>query len=88
VSVVERLFAGIPEYWWAYIYQYGVGLVIFLIGLALIIGYKSCNLSRKQDRFWFGVLLFGFAWYAGIHYAWYMAAIHVMPVAQNGGAAG
>jgi phage shock protein PspC (stress-responsive transcriptional regulator) len=55
-----------------------------VIGLALIIGYKSCVLSRRQDRFWFGVLLFGFCWYAGIHLLWYLAAIFIMPN-PNGG---
>ena len=78
----------IPEYWWPYLYQYGVGLIIFLVGLALILGYKSCVLSRKQDRFWFGVLLFGFIWYAGIHLVWYLFAIYALPAAEAGGVAG
>jgi hypothetical protein len=78
----------IPEYWWPYIYQYGVGAVIFLVGLALILGYRSCNLSRRQDRFWFGVLIFGFFWYAGIHLAWYFLAIYVLPTAETGGSGG
>ena len=69
----------IPEYWWPYIYQYGVGLIIFLIGLIIILRTGSCVLSRKNDRFWFGVLLFGFVWYAGIHLLWYLAAIFIMP---------
>jgi hypothetical protein len=74
----------IPEYWWPYLYQYGVGLVIFLIGLTLILGYRSCVLSRQQDRFWFGVLIFGLCWYAGIHLLWYLAAIFIMPEAAGG----
>jgi len=74
----------IPEYWWPYLYQYGVGLVIFLIGLVLIIKYKACVLARAQDRFWFGVLLFGFCWYAGLHLLWYLAAIYVLPAAGAG----
>jgi hypothetical protein len=78
----------IPEYWWPYLYQYGVGLVIFLTGLALILGYRSCVLSRRQDRFWFAVLIFGFIWYAGIHFLWYLAAIYVLPVSAAGGGGG
>ncbi len=74
----------VPEYWWPYLYQYGVGLVIFVTGLVLILRYKSCVLSRQQDRFWFGVLLFGFVWYAGIHLLWYLAAIFIMPDAAGG----
>lgn len=73
----------IPEYWWPYLYQYGVGLVVFLIGLWLILKYRACDLSRRNDRFWFGVLIFGFLWYAGIHLAWYLAALYVLPAAQQ-----
>ena len=62
-----RKTVSVPEYWWPYLYQYGVGLAIFVIGLILIIKYKACVLSRSQDRFWFGVLIFGFIWYAGMH---------------------
>ena len=69
----------VPEFWWPYLYQYGLGVVIFLIGTYLILTRKSCVLSRRQDCFWFGVLIAGFLWYAGIHLAWYLAAIHVMP---------
>lgn len=74
----------VPQYWWPYLYQYGVGLIIFGIGLALILGYKSCNLARRQDRFWFGVLLFGFLWYSGIHLLWYMVALFWNPQAPGG----
>jgi hypothetical protein len=74
----------IPEYWWPFLYQYGVGLIIFLIGLAMILGYRSCVLTRKHDRFWFGVLIFGFLWYVSIHLAWYLAAIYIMPEATGG----
>ncbi len=69
----------VPEYWWPFLYQYGMGAVVFLIGIYLILTRKSCVLSRKQDRFWFGVLIVGFLWYAGIHLTWYLAAIYVMP---------
>lgn len=72
------------KYWYPYIYQYGVGLVIFLIGLALILGYKSCNLKRREDRFWFGVLIFGFIWYAGFHFLWYLAAFLWHPTVPGG----
>ncbi len=69
--------------WLPYLYLYGVGAVIFVTGLTIILRSGACNLSRKADRFWFGVLLFGFAWYAGIHLIWYLAAIYVMPVADG-----
>ncbi len=78
--------AVIPPYWWPYFYLYGVGAVIFLIGLWMILGYRSCVLSRPRDRFWFGVLIFGFFWYAGIHFLWYMAALYILP--EQGGGVG
>jgi len=53
------LIATVPEYWWPFLYQYGVGLIVFLIGLALILGYRSCNLTRRADRLWFAVLILG-----------------------------
>jgi len=64
-----------PEYWWPYLYQYGIGAIIFVIGIWLIIKRGSCVLTRKQDRFWLGVLIVGFLWYAGIHLTWYLAGI-------------
>lgn len=66
--------------WLPYLYLYGVGLIIFLVGLALILGFRACVLTRKDDRFWFGVLVFGFVWYAGIHLVWYLVAIYWNPV--------
>lgn len=76
----------IPEYWWPYLYQYGVGAVVFLIGLYLILTRGACVLSRRNDRFWFGILLFGFCWYAGIHLFWYLAALYIMPAGPGGAA--
>ncbi|RMF77520.1 MAG: hypothetical protein D6744_11255 [Planctomycetota bacterium] len=79
-SDYERVEPGmIPRIWWPYVYQYGVGLIIFLIGVTLILRYRACDLRRRSDRFWFGVLIFGFVWYAGIHFLWYMAALYIMP---------
>ena len=69
----------IPEYWWPYLYQYGVGGAIFIVGLIIILKTGACRLSRKQDRFWFTVLVLGFFWYAGGHFLWYEAAIHFPP---------
>ncbi|MGE3182460.1 MAG: hypothetical protein AB7N71_12580 [Phycisphaerae bacterium] len=70
--------------WLPYIYQYGVGGVIFIIGLIVIIRSGACNFARKQDRFWFGVLIAGFLYYAGVHLIWYWAALNVYPA--GGGA--
>ncbi|MEE9166102.1 MAG: hypothetical protein V3U24_01350 [Candidatus Neomarinimicrobiota bacterium] len=53
--------------WLPYIYLYGVGGIFFLVGLWIILRYRSLNLQLKRDRSWFRVLLFGFVWYAMIH---------------------
>jgi hypothetical protein len=74
----------IPEYWWPYLYQYGVGAVVFITGVLIIIKSGSCVLSRRQDRLWFGILIAGFVWYAGIHLAWYLAALYILPHAAQG----
>ena len=66
------------EYWLPFLYQYGVGLIIFLLGLVIILKSRSCNLARRHDRVWFGVLIFGFIWYASIHFFWYIAALNIM----------
>ncbi len=84
--VPDLLSRWFPEYWWPYLYQYGVGAVIFVVGLWLILRRRACVLSRKQDRFWFGVLIFGFLWYSGIHLLWYLAALFIMPAAPGGAA--
>ena len=78
------MLAAIPEYWWPYIYQYGIGAVIFTVGLFIIIKNRSCVPARRQDRFWLCVLIGGFLWYAGIHLVWYLAAIYIMPAAETG----
>lgn len=79
------LSAAVPPYWVPYIYQYGVGGLFFVIGLVVILRSGACRLSRRQDRFWFGVLVFGMCWYAGLHLAWYLAAIYILPTSMGSG---
>lgn len=69
----------VPREWWPYLYQYGVGLCVFLGGLWIILRSRACVLSRANDRFWFVVLILGFGWYAGIHLLWYLAALYIDP---------
>lgn len=65
--------------WLPYLYQYGLGAVIFVIGLVLALRSGATRLTRPEDRLWVAVLIGGFVWYAGIHLAWYLAAIYIMP---------
>ncbi len=66
--------------WYPFIYQYGVGLVIFATGLTIILRSGACDLSNRRDRFWFFVLIGGFCWYFALHLTWYLAALYVYPV--------
>ncbi|NCC52462.1 MAG: hypothetical protein EOM20_14760 [Spartobacteria bacterium] len=63
--------------WTSYFYQYGMGLIVFLIGLYVILRYRACQLGRGKDTFWFGVLIAGFIFFAVLHAVWILLALHV-----------
>jgi hypothetical protein len=58
---------GIDGDWAPFLYQYLLGGLVFGIGLWVIRVSGACNFARPHDRMWFGVLVFGYLWYAGIH---------------------
>lgn len=59
--------AGEDSVWTPFLYQYLLGGVVFGIGLWVIRASGACDFRRPGDRFWFGVLLFGYFVYATIH---------------------
>ena len=61
--------------WLPYIYLYGIGGGIFMIGIYIILKSKSLKLHRMQHRQWFHVLIFGLVYYMGIHALFTLAAI-------------
>lgn len=61
--------------WLPYLYLYGVGGFFFLVGLVLILKYRSLNLILRRDRKWLVVLLLGFVWYAFMHAAITLGAL-------------
>ena len=63
--------------WTSYLYQYGFGLVFFLIGIWLILKQGACQLGRGRDSFWFGVLIAGFLFFAIGHAVWIVLALKV-----------
>jgi len=63
--------------WTSYLYQYGFGLVFFAIGIRLILRTGACRPGRGRDRFWLGVLLAGFVFFAGAHALWILLAQRV-----------
>ena len=63
--------------WISYFYLYGNGLIFFCIGLWVILSSGACQLGRGRDSFWFGVLVFGFVFFATLHGVWVLLAIHM-----------
>ena len=68
---------GIDNPWTPYGYRYGNGLIVFGIGLWTILRSGACRPGRGHDRFWLGVLLAGFVFFAALHAAWILGALHI-----------
>ncbi len=73
--LVSRLGEANP--WTSYLYQYGFGLMVFLIGLWLIRSTGACRPGRGRDGFWFGVLVCGYFFFALVHALWILAALKI-----------
>jgi len=63
--------------WLNYFYQYGFGLLVFLIGLWIVIASGALKRGRGRDGFWFKVMVVGFCVYATVHAVWIWIAISV-----------
>jgi hypothetical protein len=63
--------------WTSYLYQYGFGLVFFLMGIYLILKSGACQPGRGHDSFWLGVLFAGFVFFAGAHALWIVASLNI-----------
>lgn len=74
-ALVHWLGTGSP--WTPYFHLYGLGAVVFLIGLRVITASRSCRFGRGRDTFWFKILLGGFVFFAALHAAWILAALHL-----------
>ena len=61
--------------WLPFIYLYGVGGIIFLLGMFLILKSDSLILKRRHHRIWLFILFLGFAWYVVIHSTVSLAAL-------------
>ena len=53
--------------WIPYIYLYGVGGGIFLIGMFIILQSRSLKPEIVRHKEWHQILIFGFLYYMGIH---------------------
>lgn len=63
------------ETWLPYLYLYGAGGCLFLVGIWLILRHRALNLKLRKHRYWFMILLGGFLWYAAIHAFFILAAM-------------
>ena len=61
--------------WIPYIYLYGVGGGIFLIGMFIIFRSRSLKLEIVRHKEWYKILIFGFFYYMGIHALFPFAAV-------------
>ena len=61
--------------WLPYLYLYGVGGSIFLIGMFIILRSRSLKLERIRHREWYHILIFGLVYYMGIHGLFTFAAL-------------
>ncbi len=61
--------------WLPYIYLYGMGGLLFFMGIFVTLKAGSFNLRRKSHKNWFFVLMFGFVWFLVMHGCWTLAAI-------------
>lgn len=63
--------------WTSYLYQYGFGLIFFLIGIVVILRAGSCKPGRGRDSFWLGVLFAGFIFFVSAHALWIYASLNI-----------
>jgi len=63
--------------WTSYLYQYGLGLVAFMIGIKLIRRTGSYKKGRGHDDFWFKWLIGGFIFFAVLHAVWILLALYL-----------
>jgi hypothetical protein len=53
--------------WLPYIYLYGAGGAIFIIGMIIILRARSLKQERVRHNSWMHILIFGLLYYMGIH---------------------
>ena len=63
--------------WTSYLYMYGLGFVVFFIGLVTIRKSKACLPGRGRDGFWYKVLIGGFVMFATLHGTWVALALYM-----------
>jgi len=60
-------FQPLRDVWLSFFYLYGVGGIIFFIGIRLIKKTGALNLKLKRHRFWYKVMIFGYFYFVALH---------------------
>ncbi|KPJ61054.1 MAG: hypothetical protein AMJ46_03550 [Latescibacteria bacterium DG_63] len=68
-------------HWLSYLYQFGVGGLIFAGSLLLILKTGACDLRIKHEKTWFRALIIGYCALALAYLLWILAALHISPPA-------
>jgi len=61
--------------WLPFIYLYGVGGIVFTVGLFLILRTKALRLSYIRHKKWFWLLLYGFVFWFSLHAIFIILAV-------------
>tara|TARA_Y100000814_G_scaffold260605_1_gene211401 strand:+ start:704 stop:916 length:213 start_codon:yes stop_codon:yes gene_type:complete len=53
--------------WLPFIYLYGVGGIVFIVGMFLILRTKALRLNYHRHKKWLWLLLYGFFFWMSLH---------------------
>lgn len=67
--------AHLSHSWLPYLYQYGLGAIIFIVGLVITLKSGSFDPRQRVHRRWLSILVVGFIWFVTFHGALTAAAL-------------
>jgi len=68
--------------WTSYLYMYGLGLVVFVMGLTLIRKTGALVPGRGKDTMWWRILIGGYLLFFTLHGLWVSLAVF-LPVKES-----
>ena len=61
--------------WLPFLYLYGVGGIVFTLGMILILKTKALRLNFKRHQKWLWLLLYGFIFWSSLHAAFIILSL-------------
>ena len=61
--------------WLPFLYLYGVGGIVFTLGMILILKTKALRLNFKRHQKWLWLLLYGLIFWSSLHAAFIILAL-------------